>query len=124
MKLSVGKIAKIKNLTKRTIRYYEELNLIKPSEISPCGYKYYNENTLKRLEFIEELKKLDYSLNEIRNILLRIDNSNTGKELSYFLESILKKNDKIINNKLNAAKNLKDYMDKYFNFLKKTKIDN
>lgn len=124
MRLTVGKIAKIKNLTKRTIRYYEELNLIKPSEISSCGYRYYNENTIKRLEFIEELKKLDYSLNDIKDIISRIDTSNTGKELSYFLDSILKRNDKIINNKLEAVKNLKDYMDKYYSILKKSKIDN
>jgi len=124
MKLTVGKIAKIKNLTKRTIRYYEELNLIKPSEISSCGYRYYNENTLKRLELIEELKKLDYTLNDIKEIIDKIDNSSTGKELSNFLRPILNKNYKIVINKLEAAKNLKDNIDKYCNFLNKNKIDN
>ncbi|GIW23455.1 MAG: hypothetical protein KatS3mg068_2462 [Candidatus Sericytochromatia bacterium] len=119
MKLTVGQIAKIKNLTKRTIRYYEELNLIKPSEISSCGYKYYNENILKRLELIDELKKLGYTLNDIKEIIDRIDDSKTGKELSEVLEPILNKNYKIVTNKLEAIKNLKDNIDRYFNFFKK-----
>ncbi|PWU68713.1 hypothetical protein DLJ74_09815 [Gracilibacillus dipsosauri] len=49
---SIGKIAKEMNITVRTLRYYDEINLLKPSYISESGYRYYSKKDIITLQRI------------------------------------------------------------------------
>lgn len=66
--MRIGDLAKICNVTIKTIRFYETKNLLLPSEVDRwTGYRYYNEDSVKRLSEIQYLKDLGFSLKEIQN---------------------------------------------------------
>ena len=65
----IGDVSKLLNVSIATLRYYEELNLIKPTNVDIyTGYRYYNEENLKRIKQILLLKDLNFSLQEIANL--------------------------------------------------------
>lgn len=65
MMLSIGQLAKRANVSNRTLRYYEELGLIRPIERGENRYRYYHENQLDRLANIRMLQESGFSLKEI-----------------------------------------------------------
>lgn len=57
-------------LTKRTLRYYEEVGLLPPAERTEGNYRRYNEDDLQRIDRIKELRDLlGFSLTDIRQLL-------------------------------------------------------
>lgn len=76
--LSIGKLAKACNVKIDTIRYYEGLGLLVPEGRTASGYRVYNSESLKRLKFIRQAQRLDFTLDEIKEMLaLRV--SDAGK---------------------------------------------
>ncbi len=68
--LSIGEFSKICEVSTKTLRYYDEIGLIKPEEINPeNGYRYYSINQLKKMLFINRLKSYHFSLEEIKAIV-------------------------------------------------------
>lgn len=68
--LKIGDFSKETGLSVKTLRYYDEIDLFKPSITEPfTGYRYYTENQLIDIEIIKELKKLDLSLDQIKEYL-------------------------------------------------------
>lgn len=59
----------ITGVTKRTLHYYDEINLLKPESYSNKGYRLYNQEDLKKLRTILLLKELDLPLKEIATII-------------------------------------------------------
>ncbi|MBO0995609.1 MerR family transcriptional regulator [Bacillus sp. SD088] len=59
----------ITGVTKRTLHYYDEINLLKPESYSNKGYRLYNQEDLKKLRTILLLKELDLPLKEIAAII-------------------------------------------------------
>src|SRR5438093_10460403 len=57
-------------LTKRTLRYYEEVGLLPPTDRTEGNYRRYTESDIQRLERIKKLRDLlGFSLTDIREIL-------------------------------------------------------
>lgn len=57
-------------LTKRTLRYYEEVGLLPPTDRTEGNYRRYSESDMQRLNRIKELRDLlGFSLNDIRELL-------------------------------------------------------
>ena len=67
----VGELSDITGLTVRTLHYYHEKGLLIPSGISENGYRIYSNDDIIRLQQIVALKRLSFSLNEIKTILER-----------------------------------------------------
>jgi DNA-binding transcriptional MerR regulator len=66
----IGAFAHICQVTPKTLRHYDEIDLLKPDTIDPfTGYRYYTLSQLPRLNRILALKDLGLSLDEIRLIL-------------------------------------------------------
>jgi Predicted transcriptional regulators len=82
----IGELAKKAAVTTRTIRYYEEMDLLGPREKKEgkCAYDY-TEADLTRLDKIIRLKKIGFSLEEIREVIHLYFDTPTGMEglLSY-----------------------------------------
>ncbi|MXQ53268.1 MerR family transcriptional regulator [Shimazuella alba] len=70
---NIGKISKTLDITIRTLRYYDEIDLLKPSHISEAGYRYYSEEDILQLQRILTLKKLGFHLEQIKTILTKQD---------------------------------------------------
>lgn len=71
--LTIGQLAKIVGVNIQTIRYYERLNLLRPSARRPSGYRLYGHEEERRLRFIKNAQALGFTLHEINELLaLRI----------------------------------------------------
>jgi DNA-binding transcriptional MerR regulator len=68
-KMRIGELAERAGVTPRTIRYYESLGLLGPSEREGTGFRYYTEAELSRLQTIHNLKGLGLSLEEISTVI-------------------------------------------------------
>lgn len=67
--MQIGEIVKRAGVSHRTIHLYEKLGLLRPGEREGAGYRYYDEDVLKRLEKIAALKYLGLSLEEIAAVI-------------------------------------------------------
>lgn len=67
--LTSGDLARATGTTVRTIRFYEEQGLLRPSVISGGGHRRYTGEDLERLRLIGDLRELGLSLCEIRAVL-------------------------------------------------------
>jgi DNA-binding transcriptional MerR regulator len=105
--MKIGELADKAGVTPRTIRYYEELNIIKPVNYSEKGFRLYSDSTLDRLNFIKDLKDLDFTLEEIKNLILDIDSCATGKELASILMPLLREKHDKAAEKINTFSKIK-----------------
>ncbi|MDI3257558.1 MAG: MerR family transcriptional regulator [Kyrpidia sp.] len=69
----IGELAKLARVSRRTVDFYTRLGLVSPEERTEGNYRLYGENALKRLLYIQELKKRKYTLEEIRGRLDAMD---------------------------------------------------
>lgn len=60
-----GEFSKICEVSTKTLRYYDEIGLLVPTEANPeSGYRYYSIEQLKTMLFINRLKSQHFSLEE------------------------------------------------------------
>lgn len=67
--LSIKEITKQTGITVRTLRYYDEIKLLVPAGKTEGGHRLYGEKELKKLQEIQFLKMLGFSLKEIKEML-------------------------------------------------------
>lgn len=70
---TVKQLSKLAGITPRTLHYYDEIELLKPSRIGENGYRYYGEGALLRLQQILLYRELDLPLDQIKQIMGRRD---------------------------------------------------
>lgn len=70
---TVKQLAKLAGVTRRTLHYYDEVGLLKPSRNSDNGYRYYDEEALIRLQQILLYRELDMPLDQIRAVINQTD---------------------------------------------------
>ncbi|MGN0490674.1 MerR family transcriptional regulator [Ruminococcus sp.] len=88
MKLHIREFAKLTGVSVRTLHFYDEIGLLKPSSVDEQnGYRFYDEYTLTRMQEILFYRELDFSLKEIRMILSSpdYDKQNALKEQKHLL---------------------------------------
>ena len=69
MKYSVEDVTKLANVSVRTLHYYDEIGLLKPSARMESGRRYYSGEEVSRLTDIIFFKKMGFSLKRIESIL-------------------------------------------------------
>jgi DNA-binding transcriptional MerR regulator len=70
---TVKQLSKIAGVTPRTLHYYDEIGLLKPSRVGDNGYRYYGEETLLRLQQIMLYREMEMPLENIKKIMGRRD---------------------------------------------------
>ncbi|MDK2980348.1 MAG: hypothetical protein PWQ55_695 [Chloroflexota bacterium] len=70
---TIKQIADMAGVTTRTIRYYDEIDLLKPVEVHSNGYRYYDRSSMLKLQQIMFFRELDLPLEDIREIVNRKD---------------------------------------------------
>ena len=104
--LSIGEFSKICHVTTRTLRHYDDIDLIKPVKINEeNNYRFYEVKQVRIMLLINRLKSYNFSLDEIKEILIRND-------LEYTKEKIKEKEEEI-----------KEILNKYKNVEKSIKLD-
>lgn len=59
--MRINEVAKLTGVTVRTLHYYDEIDLLKPSEITEAGYRLYDSTALETLQQISFFRELDFS---------------------------------------------------------------
>lgn len=70
---TISQVAELTGISTRTLQYYDEIGLLKPSELTSSGYRLYNDEVLQKLQQILFFKELDFKLKEINEILQEPD---------------------------------------------------
>ncbi|RZF51599.1 MerR family transcriptional regulator [Acinetobacter halotolerans] len=68
MDLTIGKLAKACDINVETIRYYQRIGLMRVPETKQ-SYRYYHQQDLETLSFIQKAKDAGLQLNEIKELL-------------------------------------------------------
>ncbi|OCB00551.1 MerR family transcriptional regulator [Clostridium beijerinckii] len=67
--ITVKQVSDLTGISVRALHYYDEIGLLKPSEITETGYRLYDDEALKTLQQILFFKELDIPLKEIKDIM-------------------------------------------------------
>lgn len=67
--MQIGEVAERTELSIKTIRHYDEVGLVTPSERSAGGFRLYTEPDVQRLLVIRRMKPLGFTLDEMRQLL-------------------------------------------------------
>lgn len=109
--LSITKLAKLRNITSETLRYYDRINLVKPNYVDPnTKYRYYSILQYEELGTIRELRQLGMSIDEISNYF---DNRNFKKSVE-----ILEKYQEALHSEIEKKIKLEKVLNKKLSFLK------
>ena len=108
--LKIGDFANMFNISIRTVRFYEQKELLKPFYIDKySGYRYYNEKNVDEMTRILYLKDLGFSLEEIKNY----DEKRLKGKIEEYKQRIIKLENNI--NILENMKNEKNGLNKFLN---------
>nr|WP_294129793.1 MerR family transcriptional regulator [uncultured Clostridium sp.] len=92
--MKISEVAKLSGITVRTLHYYDEIELLKPSETTEAGYRMYSSEDLERLQQILFFRELDFPLNEIKEIMLN-PNYDKNEALNKHKEFLIEKRKRI-----------------------------
>lgn len=67
--LQIGQVAERTGLSLRTIRFYEEHGLVRPTTRTGGGFRLYAEDDVARLEVVKRMKPLGFTVEEMRELL-------------------------------------------------------
>lgn len=70
---TISQVAELTNVSTRTLQYYDEIGLLKPSKLTQSGYRLYNDEALQKLQQILFFKELGFKLKDISEILQKPD---------------------------------------------------
>ena len=76
--MAIGKLAAIAATKVQTIRYYEEIGLVRPFSRTEGGHRIYGPEDVKRLKFIRHGRELGFGIDEIRQFLVLADDPETS----------------------------------------------
>lgn len=79
--LHIGEVAERVGLSLRTVRYYEEIGLVEPSDRTEGGFRLYSGEDVRRLLLVKRIKSLRVPLEEMSGILETIDEAERAEEL-------------------------------------------
>ena len=103
--MNIGKASKLSDLTVKTVRYYANIELVKPKQSNFTGYREYSEEDVLKLKFVGKARKFNFSIEECRELLSLYENENrSSKEVKKItLEKICE-----IDKKLKELKDLRN----------------
>lgn len=83
---TVKDVSQITGVSIRTLRYYDEIGLLKPTELTEAGYRLYDNKALEKLQEIMFFRELEIPLMDIKKIM---DNPNYDKEQALLAQKSL-----------------------------------
>ena len=105
----IGEVSHITGLTILTLRYYDQINLLKPSYTDPdTKYRFYSQRQIYYLSLIKEFKDLGYKLSDIKELLER-DYQQMYKQLTNKVKSIDKQILKLQDSKKQIEERIKPF---------------
>jgi DNA-binding transcriptional MerR regulator/effector-binding domain-containing protein len=104
---SIGEFSKITGLSIKTLRFYHEEGLLEPSHVdAETGYRYYASAKIETARAIAFLRGLDFTVHEIREILIRTDDDAD-------LLDVMQRQRALIDQKIRSYRQLVGSLDKF-----------
>ena len=67
---SIGEVSKICNISKKALRFYDQIGIISPDVIcKENGYRYYNRETLLTVPIVKYYKQMGFKLEEMQDLV-------------------------------------------------------
>ena len=88
--MKIGEIAKKAEMPVKTVRYYADIDLVKPNGRTEAGYRTYSDAALRQLIFIRRARAFDFSIEECRELLgLYTDQDRTSADVKMIAQKRL-----------------------------------
>jgi len=100
--MTISEVTKAFNVSTRTLRYYEQIGLLSSQRKEDYAYRVYDENAVRRIQYIIMLRKLRIPLKQIALILNEPEHV---KIIEIFQENI-----KELNNEISALNTIRDVL--------------
>ena len=78
--MNIGEASKKSGLSVKTVRYYDEINLIKPIKNKATNYRHYTTADLAKLQFIGKARRFNFSIKECKELLSLYENQNRSSK--------------------------------------------
>ena len=72
MRYGIRELSELAGVSARTLRYYDEIDLLKPLYVSESGYRFYGEEEAELLQQILFYRERGFGLKQIRELLNRL----------------------------------------------------
>jgi DNA-binding transcriptional MerR regulator len=105
---TTGDLARKTGSTLRAIRFYEQSGLLAAHSRDASGRRRYSEEDLERLQLIHDLRDLDLSLEDIKQLLSIRDSVQTAPELGHRLSSVIAEQLERTQKRLQALRRLRE----------------
>ena len=66
---TISEVSRLSGVSRRTLQYYDEIGLLKPTKVTEAGYRLYDDEALAMLQQILLYRELQFPLKEISRIL-------------------------------------------------------
>lgn len=88
-KYSIGKVAKLYHISIKTLRYYDEIDLLKPAFVNEHnGYRYYTSHEIHKIALIKYYKELGFKLEQIKEHIKHYELNTLNRYFEQELERI------------------------------------
>ena len=67
--MNIGELSALTHVSIRTLRHYDQIGLLRPTQVTEAGYRQYDESALERLHTILLFRELEFPLADIRRII-------------------------------------------------------
>ena len=109
MLLTIGRLAARAKVNPKTIRFYEQIGLMRQPLRTEAGYRAYSDDAFERFSFIRKAQGLGLSLEEVKQILSLVDR---GKSPCTYVRRLLLLNLREIKEKLSNFKDMRQRITK------------
>lgn len=110
MKYKTSELASLAGISSRTLRYYDEIGLLKPKRDAESNYRYYDESDVDTLQQILFFKEMSFELEKIKKIMKTLNKEKRIEILVKHLDELhirQRKLDALVRNVQNTIKSLK-----------------
>ena len=66
---SIGEVSKLCNVSKKALRFYDEIGLISPDEVTSNHYRYYSRKSLLKITILKYYKQMGFKLEEVGDLI-------------------------------------------------------
>ncbi len=94
--LKIGDFARRAGTNLRTLRYYEELGLLRPALRSKGGFRYYRETDVNRLAMVQTMQELGLSLERIGELMRTRDQGLSHADFVHGVRAALHEQDRLL----------------------------
>ncbi len=103
---SIGKVSTACNIPIKTLRYYDEIDLLKPEyRDNDSNYRYYSKDQMTTILCIRRLRSLGFCLKDIKELISRSDLATIEEKVNYRCQTIIEEID-LLNAKMEACQSL------------------